>query len=272
MAKGGGTQTQTTTSQPWDKAQPGLMDAMGQAKTAFNNPQFMDYLNKTYGGGNLNMGNVSGAINGLLTGSGGLGGLTSGNQAGANSALGSMLAGKPDYAGVNANANAADAATIQNFNQNVIPGLNSHATFLNNGTGGIKTLSADMPAMAAQMAASRQGALEAERQRALQGQQTGLGMYGQFAGQQGQQQLGASALFPQLSQQQMMPVTGQQQQASQYAQLMAMLGGSGGTQTQQMQGRGGSTFGNVLGGGLAGYGATGSLWGAGAGGLAGLFG
>lgn len=273
MAKGGAQQTQTTSSQPWAGAVPGLQDAITQAMKAYGNPQGQQTAaNQTYGGGSLSLRPVSGAINGLLTGSGGLGGLASSNQAGANSALHGFLAGNPNYAAVNANANAADAATLNNFNRTEIPQLNSRATFLNNGTGGIKTLSADMPALAAQMAASRQGALEAERQRALGGQQYGLGLYGQLAGQQGQQQLGAASLFPSLASTQMIPSQLPMQDASQYAQLMAMLGGSGGSSTQTMSGGGGSKFGNLLGGGLAGYGATGSPWGALAGGMAGLWG
>lgn len=272
MSKGGAQQTQTTSSGPWSGAVPGLNDALSKAMAAYNSPGAQDLANKTYGGGNINLGGVSGAYNGILNGSGGLGGLLSGNGGGANSALQSMLAGHPDYASVNANANAADRATLQNFNQTEIPQLNSRATFLNNGTGGIKTLSADMPALAAQMAASRQGALENERGRALGAQQTGLGLYGQFAGQQGGQQLGAVGMFPGLAQAQMTPGVLPQQQAGQYAQLMALLGGMGGNSTQTMSGAGGSTFGNILGGGLAGFGATGSPWGAGAGALAGLFG
>lgn len=273
MAKGGQQQSQNTTSGPWSGAVPGLNDAMSQIMAAYQNqgPQ-QNAAQRTYGGGNLSLDKASYALNGALTGNNGLGGLLTGNQGGANSALQKMLAGRPDYAGVNANANAADSATIQNYNQSVIPGLNSHATFLNNGTGGIKRLSADMPAMAAQMAASRQSALENERQRALSGQQMGLGMYGQYAGQQGQQQLGAASLFPSLAQTQMIPSSLPMQNAGQYAQIMAMLGGMGGNSTQQMSGGGGSTFGNILGGGLAGFGATGSPWGAAAGGLAGLFG
>lgn len=271
--KGGAQQTQTTTSGPWGPAQPGLMDAISKAMAAYgNNQPQQDAANKTYGTGNFSAGQVSGAYNSILNGSGGLGGLLQGNGGGANSALQAMLSGRPDYASVNKNADAADAATIQNYNQTVIPGLNTHATFLNNGTGGIKQLSADMPAMAAQMAAARQGGLESERMRALSGQQMGLGMYGQFAGQQGQQQLQAASLFPALAQTQMIPSQLPMQNASQYAQLMAMLGGSGGSSTQTMSGGGGSKFGNLLGGGLAGYGATGSPWGALAGGMAGLWG
>lgn len=271
-SKGGNQQTQTTTSGPWAGAVPGLNDALAQAMKAYGNPQGQqDAANKTYGTGNLSLGPVSGAINGALTG-GGFGGLTGSNQAGANTALHSMLAGNPNYAAVNANANAADAATLQNFNRTEIPQLNSRATFLNNGTGGIKQLGMDMPALAAQMAASRQGALENERQRALSGQQFGLGAYGQFAGQGGAQSLQAASLFPGLAQTQMIPSNLPMQNASQYAQLMAMLGGSGGNSTQTLSGGGGSKFGNILGGGLAGFGATGSPWGAAAGGLAGLFG
>src|SRR5262245_15528074 len=102
MAKGGKQQTSTTTSQPWDKAVPGLQDALKQISAAYGNTGGqLDAANRTYGNGGINLKSVGDAYNGILAGNGGIGGLLSGNGAGANSALSSMLAGKPDYAAVN---------------------------------------------------------------------------------------------------------------------------------------------------------------------------
>ena len=89
----------------------------------------------------------------------------------ASQAWQSMLSGTPDYSGAQGAIDAANAPLLRQFNQEIIPGLNQKATFLNNQTGGIKTLNKVLPELGQRMDQNALGVMEGERQRALQSQQ-----------------------------------------------------------------------------------------------------
>lgn len=97
----------------------------------------------------------------------------------ASSAWRSMLSGTPDYSGAQGAIDAANAPLLRQFNQEIIPGLNQRATFLNNGTGGIKTLNKVLPELGQRMDQNALGVMEGERQRALQSQQYAAGAVSQ---------------------------------------------------------------------------------------------
>lgn len=113
----------------------------------------------------------------------------------ATGALQSALSGQPDYSGAQANIDAANAGILRDFQNNILPSLNSRATFLNNGTGGIKALGNILPDLGARMNENATSILEAERQRALGAQQNaanlvaqgGLSSYGMGLTAAGQQ-------------------------------------------------------------------------------------
>ncbi len=173
-----------------------------------------DYNQQTFGSGpSLNFGNTAGAYNNQLQGGayGSMSGILPGiasqfggasqigrygfntnpnvsgftpqyGQAGsldARPALESALSGTPDYSGAQANIDAANAPLLRQFNNEVLPGLNSRATFLNNGTGGIKALGNILPELGSRMQQNATGVLEGERQRALQAQQQAAGLVSQ---------------------------------------------------------------------------------------------
>ena len=83
----------------------------------------------------------------------------------------SMLSGTPDYSGAQGAIDAANAPLLRQFNQEIVPGLNQRATFLNNGTGGIKTLNKVLPELGQRMDQNALSVMEGERQRALASQQ-----------------------------------------------------------------------------------------------------
>lgn len=97
----------------------------------------------------------------------------------ARGALQGALSGQPDYSGAQANIDAANAPLMRDFQNNVLPGLNSRATFLNNGTGGIKALGNILPELGSRMSQNATGILEQERQRALGAQQNAAGLVSQ---------------------------------------------------------------------------------------------
>lgn len=97
----------------------------------------------------------------------------------ANPALQGMLSGQPDYSGVQGAIDAANAPIMRQLEQEIIPGLNSKATFLNNGTGGIKALNRVMPEIGERMSQNATGIMEGERQRALGAQERAAGMVSQ---------------------------------------------------------------------------------------------
>ncbi|MFY4731332.1 hypothetical protein [Nitrospira sp. BLG_2] len=89
----------------------------------------------------------------------------------ARGALQSALSGTPDYSGAQGAIDAANAPLLRQFNEQLIPGLNQKATFLNNGTGGIKALNQAIPELGQRMSENALGVMEGERQRALGAQQ-----------------------------------------------------------------------------------------------------
>jgi hypothetical protein len=90
-----------------------------------------------------------------------------------------MLSGQPDYQGVQGQLDAANADTMRQFNNNVIPALNQRATFSNNMTGGIKGLNAAIPELQDRMNENAQQVYGAERTRALDAQQQAAGQVAQ---------------------------------------------------------------------------------------------
>jgi hypothetical protein len=86
-----------------------------------------------------------------------------------------MLSGTPDYAGAQGAVDAANAPILRQFEQEILPGLNERATFLNNPTGGYKTLSKVLPDMSERMATNAQTIMNNERLRALDAQQQAAG-------------------------------------------------------------------------------------------------
>lgn len=103
------------------------------------------------------------------------------------------LSGQPDFGGLQASINAANAPILRQFEQDILPGLNQRASFLGNPTGGIKTLNRVLPEIGERMAMNAATITEGERNRALQAQQgaaqylTGAGLQGAALGQQGAQ-------------------------------------------------------------------------------------
>ena len=104
----------------------------------------------------------------------------------ARGALQQALSGTPDYAGAQGAIDAANAPLLRDFQQNVLPSLNSRATFLNNGTGGIKALGNILPDLGARMDQNALSVMEGERQRALAAQQSAAALVSQ-GGQQSYQ-------------------------------------------------------------------------------------
>lgn len=104
----------------------------------------------------------------------------------ARAALQSQLSGQPDYASVQGSIDAANAPLLRDFQNNLLPSLNSRATFLNNATGGYKALATAIPDLAQRMSENALQVTEGERQRALSAQQNaaqlisqgGLSSYG----------------------------------------------------------------------------------------------
>jgi hypothetical protein len=96
-------------------------------------------------------------------------------QAGSLDATGAyqrMLSGTPDYAGAQGAIDAANAPILRQFEQEVLPSLNTRATFLNNPTGGYKELNKIMPEMGARMSQNAQTIMNQERLRALGAQES----------------------------------------------------------------------------------------------------
>lgn len=129
----------------------------------------------------------------------------------ARAALQSQLSGQSDYASVQGSIDAANAPLLRDFQNNLLPSLNSRATFLNNGTGGYKALATAIPDLAQRMSENALQVTEGERQRALTAQQSaaqlisqgGLSSYGLGLNTaQAQQQANASLGGQMLSQDQ----------------------------------------------------------------------
>jgi hypothetical protein len=162
--------------------------------------QNLGYADQVFGGQNApKFGQATGALSSLLTGGAPMGQLAGGYSPAAGTALGKMLSGKPDYSGLQGSIDAANAPILRQLNEDILPGLNQRAMFLNNGTGGIKTLNRVLPELGERMSLNAQTLTEGERQRALGAQAQGLGIYGQFA--QGAQsgQMAGLGMFPTLA-------------------------------------------------------------------------
>jgi hypothetical protein len=97
----------------------------------------------------------------------------------ARGALQSALSGQPDYSGLQGAIDAANAPMLRQLEQDIIPGLNQRATFLNNETGGIKTLNRVLPEIGERMSQNATGLYNQERMRALDAQQNAAGLISQ---------------------------------------------------------------------------------------------
>lgn len=224
MGSGGGGQSTNTiqNSDPWSGAQPYLRDIMSQAQSQYRGggPQYfpgqtyvapnaqqqqawdtnLGYANQVYGGQAApQFGQATGALSSALQG--GVGGAAvTGNSPAAQTALGQMLSGTPNYAGLQSSIDAANAPIMRQFEQDILPGLNQRASFMNNPTGSIKTLNRVLPELGERMSQNAALAYEGERQRALSAQQAGLGLYGQMAQGATGAQLAGAGLFPSIAQ------------------------------------------------------------------------
>jgi hypothetical protein len=173
--------------------------AMGQLGQSFQGPSQINPYQYTPSFGQAGGLDARGTIGSMLGGQQGIYGNLAGQanaqmgqfgQAGnldATNAYQKMLSGQGDYGTLQANIEAANAPILRQLNQEIIPGLNSRATFLNNGTGGIKTLNKVLPDIAERMSQNATGLYEGERQRALGAQQQAAGQVGQAGLQQGSQ-------------------------------------------------------------------------------------
>jgi len=97
----------------------------------------------------------------------------------ARGALGQALSGTPDYSGLQGSIDQANAPILRQLNEEIIPGLNQRATFLNNETGGIKALNRVLPEVGERMSQNANSLYEGERQRALASQQNAAGLVSQ---------------------------------------------------------------------------------------------
>lgn len=199
----------------------------------------LNYADQVFGGAAApKFGEATGALSGALTGNNLLGGYAntlapvaaneilmnfdgSPLQAGGldtTAAFSRALSGQPDYSGVQGAIQAANAPIMRQFEQDLLPSLNSRATFLGNPTGGIKTLNRVLPELGERMSTNAAAITDAERQRALgeqmgaagqlaniqnayRGQLLGLGQLGgSLAGQQSSAALQGVGMFPGLAQ------------------------------------------------------------------------
>lgn len=185
---------------------------MPQEESAFE--QRANYADSVFGQSpTLNYGDATGALPNFLNGGTTLGQMSSGMAPGATSAVGSsfargpstltgnysinpasagptfgtaggldarpayerMLTGTPDYQGLQGAIDAANAPILRQFEQDILPGLNERATFLNNPTGGYKTLSRVLPEMGERMSMNAATLTNQERMRALEAQERAAG-------------------------------------------------------------------------------------------------
>lgn len=174
----------------------------------------LNYADQVYGGAQApKFGEATGALSGALTGNNLLGGYARAlAPAAANgisqnfgsplqtggldttAAFSRALSGQPDYSGVQASIQAANAPIMRQFEQDILPGLNQRATFLGNPTGGIKTLNRVLPEMGERMSTNAAAITEAERQRALGAQMGAAGQLADIGGSYRNQLLGLGQL------------------------------------------------------------------------------
>lgn len=214
---GGGGNTQTTSSAPWGPTQPYLREGFNAAYgnllsppayypgQTFQGPTAgqigawdnrLGYADQVFGGQQApKFGEATGALSGILGGGsfGQAGGLD------ARNAIQSQLSGRPDYAGAQGAVDAANAPLLRQFEQDIIPGLNQKATFLNNSTGGIKTLNRVLPELGERMSQNAAGIMNDERLRALQAQQGAAGLITQGGANADANALRGVGLFPTLA-------------------------------------------------------------------------
>ena len=242
----GGTTANTATRNPFEASLPYIMRAMGGLDSANSGALdrqmaalqgSTDYAKQAFGGASgINLGDSTSALRAIMSG-GGIGPIA-GSAGSAQGALERMLSGQPDYAGLSGAIDAANAPILRQLEQDIIPGLNSKATFLNNSTGGIKTLNRVMPEIADRMSQNAAQLTNAERVRALNDQQAGLGLFGSLLGQGNSQALQAAGMTPDMLQMGLIPGQYEQQlaglpqtMAQQYANSMLPFAGIGGTDT-----------------------------------------
>jgi hypothetical protein len=175
----------------------------------------LGYMDQVFGGSQApRFGDATGALSGALTGSTSLGSLAGGlapfagqqlmggwnsqfGQAGgldARQAINRMLSGQPDYQGLQGAIDAANAPILRQFQQDILPGLSQRASFLNNPTGGIKTLNRVLPELGERMAQNAQLAYQAERNRALADQAAAASLVSSGGLNQNQSLLGLGGL------------------------------------------------------------------------------
>lgn len=173
----------------------------------------LTYQDQVFGGQNpLQYGNATDSLNALMSGNTDMGALSSGygsqalssldgwnqfGQAGgldANPAISRMLSGTPDYSGLQGAIDAANAPILRQFNEEIMPGLNSRATFLNNETGGIKALNKILPDIGERMSMNANTLYNQERNRALSDQAQAAGMVAQGGLSENQGLLGLGGL------------------------------------------------------------------------------
>lgn len=206
MSKGGHTTSSTTsTKNPWDSATPALLDALQSLNTTRQTSLTaqqaalqggIDYSKSTYGADGT-YGSIMGNLGKIATGQGG--GAFGDQTPAAQAALARMLSAQPDYSGVQASIKAANDPILRQLNTDIIPGLNTKATFLNNSTGGIKALNRVLPDVTDRMATNASTLTEAERIRALNAQQAGLTQYGNLTQQANSQAMQAGNAWGDLS-------------------------------------------------------------------------
>lgn len=216
MSKGGGTTKQV--SEPWKQAQPYVLESLDTARGVMQNPgqyypgqtfvgptdaQYqawgdrLGYMDSVFGNQpTLKYGNAVGGVNSLLSGGGmgnlagqiggtGLNALQGWNSFGtagsldATGAINQMLSGQPDYGGLQSAVDAANAPILRQFEQEIMPSLNSRATFLNNETGGVKALNKVLPEIGQRMSENAQGIYNQERLRALSDRNQAAGLVSQ---------------------------------------------------------------------------------------------
>ncbi len=176
MASGGGGTTSTNSvSQPWAGAQPYLKNLLNQATVNAQNPAAyypgQTFLNPTQG--QLGAWDTKLNYNDQV-----FGGANTPNFNDATGALSRQLSGTPDFTALKGAEDAANQPVIDQLNNQIIPGLNSRATFLNNPTGGIKTLNSVLPQVADKIDKNNQALTWQAVQQAHQDQQAGLQNFG----------------------------------------------------------------------------------------------
>lgn len=217
---GGGGGTQNTVAQPWSGAIPYLREGLQGASYAYRNPApyfpgatfvgptpgemaawdtRLGYADDVFGGSAApRFGDATGALSRGLNSGFGAAGTAGGLDA--RGAINAALSGQPDYSGLDSMAAAANAPLLRQFNEEILPGLNTRATFLNNPTGGIKTLNRVLPELGQRMSENTTNLYNSERMRALSSRDAAAGLVSGLGTTANQQALGALGLFPTIAQ------------------------------------------------------------------------